>query len=157
MPHLKITGMVLVHCNIVNTDYQQDSRFLYRFVPKNSFGQLIDSSPKKFIFLKPFNSEFSYIEVWFTDQNGKPLQIEGKINITLVVRRTTDALKTFLKRVIQKTAEAAGDLISNKIANKITKVSKISQQNNSETVTNEHDEEMPKKICISRWKKRNHW
>ena len=52
--------------------------------------------------------------------------------------------------MIQKTAEAAGDLISNKIANKITKVSKISQQNNSETVTNEHDEEMPKKICISR-------
>ena len=71
----------------------------------------------------------------------------------LAKKSATDALKTFSKRVIQKTVEATGDLISNKIANRITKVS---QQNNSETVTNEHDEEMLKKICISRGKKRNH-
>ena len=38
-----------------------------------------------FIFLKKFKSEFSYIEVWFTDQNSKLLEIEGKINITLVI------------------------------------------------------------------------
>ena len=46
---------------------------------------------------------------------------------------------TDAKNIIQKTTEAAGDLAGNKIANKITKVSKNSQQNNSETVTNEHD------------------
>ena len=40
-------------------------------------------SPKNFIFLKTFNSKFSYIEVWFTDQNSKPL--EDKTNITLVI------------------------------------------------------------------------
>ena len=51
----------------------------------------------------------------------------------------TDAIKTFSKRVIQKTAEATGDLIGNKIANKISKLSQNSQQNNSETATNEHD------------------
>ena len=42
-------------------------------------------SPKNFIFLKTFDSEFSYIEVWFTDQNPNPLEIEDKINITLVI------------------------------------------------------------------------
>ena len=77
--------IVLIHCNIVNNNYQQDSRVLYTFVPNKSFGQLLDISPKNFIFLKTFDSEFSYIEVWFTDQNSKPLEIEDKINITLVI------------------------------------------------------------------------
>ena len=85
VPHLEITEVVLIHCNIVNNDYQQDSRVLYTFVPNKSFGQLLDISPKNFIFLKTFDSEFSYIEVWFTDQNSKPLEIEDKINITLVI------------------------------------------------------------------------
>ena len=85
VPHLEITEVVLVYCNIVNNDYQQDSRVLYTFVPNKSFGQLLDISPKNFIFLKTFDSEFSYIEVWFTDQNSKPLEIEDKINITLVI------------------------------------------------------------------------
>ena len=61
----------------------------------------------------------------------------------------TDAFKTASKSTIQKTAEATGCLIGNKIANKITKVSKSSQQNNSEAVTNEHDKEIPKERCIS--------
>ena len=73
--YLEITEVVLIHCNIVNNDYQQDSRVLYTFVPNNSFGQLLDISPKYFTFLETFNSEFSYIEVWFTDQNSKPLEI----------------------------------------------------------------------------------
>ena len=38
-----------------------------------------------YISKKTFDSEFSYIEVWFTDQNLKPLEIEDKINITLVI------------------------------------------------------------------------
>ena len=83
--HLKITEVVLIHWNIFNNDYQQDSKVLYTFVPNKSFGQLLDISPKNFIFLKTFDSEFSYIEVWFTDQNSKPLEIEDKINITLVI------------------------------------------------------------------------
>ena len=73
IPQLEINEVVLVHCNIVNNDYQQDSRFLYAFVPNKSFGQLLDISPESFIFLKTFDSQFSYIEVWFTDQNSKPL------------------------------------------------------------------------------------
>ena len=70
---------------MVNNNYQHDLRVLYTFIPNNLFGLLLDISPKTFIFLKTFNSEFSYIEVWFTDQNSKPLEIEDKINITLVI------------------------------------------------------------------------
>ena len=60
----------------VNSDYQQDSRALYRFVSIKSFGQLLNISPKSFVFLKAFDSELSYIEVWFNDENSKPLEIE---------------------------------------------------------------------------------
>ena len=85
MPHLEINEVVLVVCNIVNNDYQQDSRVLYTFVLNKSFGQLLDISLKNFTLLKTYNSEFLYIEVWFTDQNSKPLDIEDKINTTLVI------------------------------------------------------------------------
>ena len=61
----------------------------------------------------------------------------------------TDAFKTASRRVIQKTAEATGDLIGNKIANKITKAPIKLQENNSKTITNEHDKEIPKERCIS--------
>ena len=77
-PHLEITEVVLIHCNIVSNAYQQDSRVLYTFVPNESFGELLDISPKNFIFLKIFNSEFSYVKVWSTDQNSRPLEIEVK-------------------------------------------------------------------------------
>ena len=56
---------MLIHCKVVNNSYQQKSRVLYTFVPNKSLGQLLDISPKNFIFLKTFDSEFSYIEVWF--------------------------------------------------------------------------------------------
>ena len=61
--------------NIANNDYQPDSSVLYTFVPNKLFGQLLNISPKIFIFVKTFDSEFLYIEVWFTDQNSKPLEI----------------------------------------------------------------------------------
>ena len=57
----------------------------YTFVPSKAFGRLLNISPKNAIFLKTFNSEFSYIEVSFTNQNSKPLETEDKINITLVI------------------------------------------------------------------------
>ena len=88
VPHLEITEIILVHCNIINNDDEKDSRVLYAFVPNKSFGQLLDISPKSLIFLKAFDSKSSYIEVfevWFTDQNSKPLEIEHKLNISLVI------------------------------------------------------------------------
>ena len=71
--HLEITEVVLVHCNMVNNDYQQDSRVLYIFIQNKSFGSLLDISPSNHIFLKTFNSEYDEIIVWFTDQNSNPL------------------------------------------------------------------------------------
>ena len=85
VPRLKITEVLVTHSNIVNKDYWQDLRVVYTFVPNKSFVQLLDISPKIFLFLLTFNSEFSCVEVWFADQNSKPLEKEDKINITLVV------------------------------------------------------------------------
>ena len=76
LPYLEITEVVFIHCNILINNYQQNSRVLCTFVPNGSFGQLLDISPKNFTFLKTFDSEFSYIEVRFTDQNSKLLEIE---------------------------------------------------------------------------------
>ena len=79
VPYLEITELVLIHC--------KNSRVFYIFVPNKLFSQLLDinKSPNKFLFLKTFDSEFSCIKVWFTDQNFDPLRIEDKINITLVI------------------------------------------------------------------------
>ena len=54
VPHLEIIEVVLIHCNIANNSYQQDSRVLYTFVTNNSFGQLLDISPKQFYIFKNF-------------------------------------------------------------------------------------------------------
>ena len=51
MPHLEIIEVVLVHCDIVNNDYQQDSRVLYSFVPNKPFGSLLEISPTNNVFL----------------------------------------------------------------------------------------------------------
>ena len=86
VPHLEIIEVVLVHGNMLNNDYQQDSRVLYTFVPNKSFGSLLDISPSNHIFLKTFNSEYDEIIIWFTDQNSKPLEIEDRINLTMVIK-----------------------------------------------------------------------
>ena len=70
---LEIAEIVLVNCDIVNNDYQEDSRVLYTFVLNKLFLQLLDNSLKRFIFSKTFNSESSSIEDWFTDQSSKLL------------------------------------------------------------------------------------
>ena len=67
LPHLEITEVALVHCNIINNDYQQDSRVLYTFVPNQPFGSLLEIFPTNHIFLKTFNSEYDQIIVWYTD------------------------------------------------------------------------------------------
>ena len=86
VPHLEITEVVLVHCNMVNNDYQQDSRVLYTFVPNKSFDSLLVISPSNHIFFKKFNSEYDEIIVWFTDQNNQSLEIEDRINLTMVIK-----------------------------------------------------------------------
>ena len=82
VPHLEFTEVVLVHFDIVNNVYQQDSKVLYTFVPNKQFGTLLEISPTNNIFLKTFNSEYNEIKVQFTDQNSQPLEI----NLTMVIK-----------------------------------------------------------------------
>ena len=85
VPKLENVEVVLVHCNLVNNAYQQHSRVLFTFVPTKQYGQLISISPKSLIFLKTMNTEFSEIEVWFTDQNNNALEIEDNVNMSLII------------------------------------------------------------------------
>ena len=84
--YLEITKEVLVHCNNVNNDYQQNSWILHTFVPNKRFCKLLEITPTNFIFLKTFNSEFQTIEGWFTCQNCQPLEIEYRVSLTLVTK-----------------------------------------------------------------------
>ena len=85
VPRLENVGIVLVHYNLVNNSYQQASRVLFTFVPNKQYGQLISISPNSLIFLKTMNTEFSEIEIWFTDQNNNSLEIEDNVNIPLII------------------------------------------------------------------------
>ena len=85
VPKLENVVVVLVYCNLVNNAYQQHSRVLFTFVPTKQYGQLISISPKSLIFLKTMNTQFSEIEVWFTDQNNNALEIKDNVNISLII------------------------------------------------------------------------
>ena len=71
--------------HVVNNNYQQALKVLFTFVPDKQFGQLITIARHSLAMLKTTNLEVSFIEVWFTDQNNKPLQIEDNVNITLII------------------------------------------------------------------------
>ena len=85
VPKLESVEVVLVHCNLVNNNYQQASKVLFTFVPNKHFGQLINISPHSLVMLNTTNTEFSYTEARFTDQNSKKLQIEDSVNILLII------------------------------------------------------------------------
>ena len=85
VPKLENVEVVLVHCNLVNNAYQQHSRVSFTFVPTKQYGQLISISPHSLVFLKTMNTDFSEIEVWFTDQNNNALEIEDNVNISLII------------------------------------------------------------------------
>ena len=82
VPRLVTIEVVLVHCNLVNNNYQQASKVLFTFVPNKQFGQLITITFHSLTMLKTTNAEFSFIEIWFTDQNNRPLKIEDNVSIT---------------------------------------------------------------------------
>ena len=85
VPRLVTVEVVLVHCNLVNNSYQQASKVLFTFVPNKLFGQLITITPHSLTMLKTTNARFSFIEIWFTDQNNRPIEIEDNVNITLII------------------------------------------------------------------------
>ena len=82
---LESVEFVLVHCNLVKNDYQHTSKVLFTFVPNKQFWQLINISPHSLTMMNAFNAEFSSVEIWFTDQASKALEIEGNVNLTLII------------------------------------------------------------------------
>ena len=85
VPKLESVDLVLVHCNLVNNSYEQASKVLFTLVPNKKYGQLITVSSETLIILKTVNTEFSFIEIWFTDQDNRPLEIEYTVNILLII------------------------------------------------------------------------
>ena len=85
VPRLEAVEVVLVYSNLVNNNYQQASKVLFTFGPNKQFGQLITITRHSLTMLKTTNAEFSFIEIWFTDQNNRPLEIEDNVNITLTI------------------------------------------------------------------------
>ena len=85
VPKLKSVEVVLVHCNLVKNDYQHASKVLFSFIPNKKFGQLLNISPHVFTMVNTINTEFSFVEVWFTDQSSKALEIEDNVNLTLII------------------------------------------------------------------------
>ena len=85
VPKVETVDVALMHRNVFNNNYQQASKVLFTFVPDKQFGQLITISPHSLTMLETTNAEFPFIELWFTDQNNRPLEIEDNVNITLIV------------------------------------------------------------------------
>ena len=67
---------------------QQASKLLFTFVPNKQFGQVMNIVPHWLTMLSTTNTELSFIEVWFTDQNSEPLEIEDNVNLTLIIGLT---------------------------------------------------------------------
>ena len=85
VPKLESVEVVLVHCNLVKNDYQHASKVLFSFAQNKTFGQLLNIPPHFFTMMNTINTEFSYVEVWFTDQSSKALEIEDNVNVTLII------------------------------------------------------------------------
>ena len=85
VPKLESVENVLVHCNLVKNDYQYSSKVLFSFVRNKQFGQLINISPNTLTMMNTVNTEFSFVEVWSTDQTSKALEIEDNVNLTLII------------------------------------------------------------------------
>ena len=85
VPRLESAEVVLVHYNLVNNNYQQASKVIFTFLPNKQFGQLITNRPHSLIVLNATNIEFSSIEVWFTEQKSKQLEVEDNVNRPLIL------------------------------------------------------------------------
>ena len=85
VPKLESVEVVLVHCNQVKNVYQHTSKVMFTFVPNEEFGQLINISPHSLTMMNTVNTDFSYVEVLFTDPASKALEIEDNVNFTLFI------------------------------------------------------------------------
>ena len=124
VPRLETVEVVLVHCNLVNNNYQQASKVLFTFVRNKQFGHLITITPHSPTILKTTNAEFSFIEIWFTDQSNRSLEIEDNVNISIKMRYS---LEPTYRRYVKgygflSFAKKFGDKYGKKLMNTATKL-----------------------------------
>ena len=81
----EVVEEVLVQCNLIDNQYQQKSEVLYTFIPSKSYAYWLNVEASNLVFLKTYNTEFDEIIITFTDQNGRALELEDKVNLTLVI------------------------------------------------------------------------
>ena len=82
---LEVVEVILVQCNLVDNQYQKKSEVLYTFISNKSYAYLLNVEPSKLVFLKIYNTEFDEIIIRFKDQNGSPLKIKDKVDLTLLI------------------------------------------------------------------------
>ena len=85
VPKLEPVQVVLVHCNLVKNNYQHTSKVLFTFLPNKQIEELINISPHSLTMKNAINTEFSFVEVWFTDQVSKALEIKDNVNLTIII------------------------------------------------------------------------
>ena len=87
MPSFEVVKVALVQYDLVHSKYKQKSEVLYTFTPYISYAYLLNFEPGKLVFFKTCNTEFDHITLTFTDQNGRPVEIEDKSNLTTVINK----------------------------------------------------------------------
>ena len=87
VPIPEVVEVVLVQCNLVDNQYHQKSEALYTFTSNKSYAYFLNVEPSKLVFFKTYNREFAEIIITFTDQNGRALEIEDKVNLTLLINK----------------------------------------------------------------------
>ena len=87
VPSLEVVEVALVQCSLVDNQYQQKFEELYTFTPNKSYAYFLSVELSNLVFLKTYNTEFYEAIITFTDQNGRPLKIEDKVNLTLLINK----------------------------------------------------------------------
>ena len=96
VPKLENRRNVLVFCNLVQNGYLQDSKLLFSFLPNSKFGNLLSITPQVLKYRDTVDSIFDYIEILFTDQNGRPIQIDDDITISVTIKKVNRCDKSKL-------------------------------------------------------------
>ena len=84
---LEVVKEILVQCNFVHNQYQEKSEVLYTFTPNKLYAYLLNVEPSNLVFLKTYNTDSDEIIITFTDQNSRLLEIEDKVNLTLLINK----------------------------------------------------------------------
>ena len=82
---LEVVEVVLIQFNLVGNKYQLNSEILYTFTPNKSYAYPLNVEPNNLVFLKSYSTEFNDNIITFTNQNGRPLEIEDKVNLALLI------------------------------------------------------------------------